>query len=95
MMTSKKLALILSLMLIWMAFTIFALTWGFRYDWPDAVHVDYGLPLVWATHTLSTIAGPVDMWQVNHTNLQIDLLLWIGTMTVAVAVTLYTLNRKA
>jgi hypothetical protein len=28
-----------------------------RYDWPDFVHIDYGLPLKWATHTLVTIAA--------------------------------------
>ena len=71
---------VLPLTAIWIAFTIVALTWGLTYDWPDFVHVDYGFPFVWATHTLSTIAGPVDIWEVNITALTIDLLLWLGSM---------------
>jgi hypothetical protein len=36
-----------------------------RYDWPDFAHIDYGLPLKWATHTLVTIAGPANTWTVD------------------------------
>jgi len=45
---------------VWLAAMFFALAWGSTFDWPDYVHVNYGLPMVWATHVLSTIAGPVD-----------------------------------
>ena len=76
----SSVVLVLSLAVIWIALTIIVLTWGFRYDWPDFVHVDYGFPLVWATRTLSTIAGPADIWEVNITALSIDLLLWLGSM---------------
>ena len=71
---------VLPLTAIWVAVTIVALTWGFTYDWPDFVQIDYGFPFVWATHTLSTIAGPADIWEVNITALTTDLLLWLGSM---------------
>ncbi len=62
------------------ALTIAALTWGTRYNWPDYVHVRYGLPLTWGVHTLGTIVGPVDTWSVNLTSLLLDLVLWLGLM---------------
>ena len=81
-------------MLIWTALTILAVTWGIMYDWPDYVHVDYGFPLVWATHTLSTIAGPADVWNVNLPALLTDLIFWLGSMLTAVAIILYVFNRE-
>lgn len=72
--------------------TIFALLWGFMYDWPDFVHVDYGVPLTWATNTLSTIAGPANLWEVNISNLLIDLVFWFSIITIIVAVLLYKLK---
>jgi len=65
---------------------------GFNYDWPDFVHVDYGLPLTWATHTLSTIAGPANLWNVNIQNLLIDLVFWMALMVTVVALILYKLK---
>jgi hypothetical protein len=62
------------------AIMIAALTWGTRYNWPDNVHVRYGLPLTWGVHTLVTIVGPVDIWSVNLTSLILDLALWLGLM---------------
>ncbi len=72
--------------------TLFALLWGFMYDWPDLVHVDYGVPLTWATNTLSTIAGPANLWEVNISNLLIDLVFWFSIITIIVAVLLYRLK---
>lgn len=86
--------LVLSLAAIWIALAITALIWGFRYDWPDFVHVDYGFPIVWATHTLSTIAGPADIWQVNITALSIDLLIWLGSMVAAMACIFWIEGRR-
>ncbi|MCW4021226.1 MAG: hypothetical protein NWF14_08375 [Candidatus Bathyarchaeota archaeon] len=94
MMLNKRSVSTLAFMVIWTVFTILALTWGIMFDLPDFIHVNYGFPLVWATHTLSTIAGPVDIWQVNVSNLFIDLLVWLGTMVAIAAVTLHTLDRK-
>ena len=62
-----------------------ALTWGIYYQWPDYVHVDYGIPLTWATHTLSTILGPpAAPWGVDVASLQVDLAFWLILIIVAV-----------
>lgn len=55
-------------------------------DWPDYLHVNFGVPFVWAIHTLNTIAGPVDVWKVDLQSLTIDLLIWLGLMLVFVIV---------
>jgi hypothetical protein len=68
------------------------LLWGFYYDWPDFVHVDYGMPLTWATNTLSTFAGPANLWNVNISNLLLDLIFWLSIMIAAVAVMQYKLK---
>lgn len=80
----SSMVLALSLAAVWIALSIVALTWGFRYDWPDFVHVDYGFPIVWGTHTLSTIAGPADIWEVNIAALSIDLLVWLGSTAAVI-----------
>jgi hypothetical protein len=67
-------------MVVWAFLTILGLSWGMSYDWPDNVHIDYGLPLVWSTHTLVTFVGSVDMWRVDMNNLVIDLVFWLGLM---------------
>ena len=85
----KKFLIIIFLLLVWASLTILAVSWGIRYDWPDNVHIDYGLPLVWATHTTSTIIGPVNIWTVNIPSLITDLSLWIGTMIIATAIIFY------
>ncbi|UCH58007.1 MAG: hypothetical protein JSV18_03670 [Candidatus Bathyarchaeota archaeon] len=62
--------------------TIAAITLGVPYNWPDNYHVRHGFPLVWGTHTLSTIAGPADIWSVSVAALVIDLILWLGLMGI-------------
>jgi len=62
--------------------TIFALTWGVRYSWPDNIHVRYGFPLTWGIHTLVTIQGPVDVWRVSLVALVVDLVFWIGILVL-------------
>jgi hypothetical protein len=91
---TKKFWVIIFLV-IWAAVTVLAVTWGTRFDWPDNVHIDYGVPLVWGTQTLSTIVGPVDLWAVDVTSLMIDLAFWLGIMTAVTAVILYFFNKKA
>ncbi len=88
----QKKLVILFFMIVWVAITCVALLFGFSYNWPDFVHVDYGLPLTWATNTQSTLVGPVDQWAVNPSNLLIDLIFWLGIMTAAVTVFLYKLK---
>jgi len=70
----------------WSAVTVLGVLWGSTFDWPDNVHIDYGVPLVWATHTLITIAGPTDIWRVDMQALLADLLLWLGLMVLGLAV---------
>ena len=84
---------ILLFMGLWIAVTAAGLLWGFRYDWPDFVHVDFGVPLTWATNTLSTFAGPADLWSVNIQNLLINLVFWMAIMVAAVALMLYKLKN--
>ena len=91
---TKKFWVILGFLGIWTVLTVLAVTWGTRFDWPDNVHIDYGVPLVWATQTLSTIVGPVNLWSVDVAALMIDLALWLGIMVTAVAAMLYFFNRK-
>jgi len=76
---------VVAFVIIWSTLTVLALMWGVRFDWPDYVHVNYGFPMVWGTHTLNTIAGPVDVWKVDLSSLLVDLLVWLGTMVVGVA----------
>jgi len=56
--------------------TICSLIYGEEVNWPDFYHVNYGLPLSWITRTLSTIAGPVDVFKVNFSTLVIDIIFW-------------------
>jgi hypothetical protein len=91
---TKRFWIILSFLVVWVVLTILAVTWGTRFDWPDYVHIDYGLPFVWATQTLSTIIGPVDLWNVDITALMMDLAFWLGIMVIAVIVMLFFFNQK-
>jgi hypothetical protein len=88
----RKRLVVLCFMVVWAFLTVAALLWGFRYDWPDNVHVDYGLPLTWATNTVSTIAGPANLWDVSVTNLMVDLIFWLAIIVAAVALMLYRLK---
>jgi hypothetical protein len=90
--------LVLSIILFivfWITLTVLAVAWGFIVLWPDYVHVNFGLPLVWATHTLNTIAGPVDKWSVNIPFLLIDLVFWQGLMAIIITIVLRIFHRKA
>ena len=66
---------------------IFSASVGFHYDWPDYVHTNHGVPLVWAIHTESTIAGPTDIWRVNAANLIADIAIWAVLSLVLVTAT--------
>lgn len=71
------------------------MTWGFRYDWPDYVHVDYGLPLKWGTQTLNTIIGPpTKPWEVDLVGLQIDLAFWLGLIVASAVIGAMLDNRR-
>ncbi len=74
---------VLAVLAVWSFGSILGLVWGFRREWPDFVHDVHGLPLSWATHTLSTFAGPADFWSVDLTTLAIDLAIWQAVLAVA------------
>jgi hypothetical protein len=61
---------------------IIAITYGRLVNFPDAVHRLYGFPLNWGTHQLVSIAGPVDIWSINLTNLTFDLAFWMLILLV-------------
>jgi len=83
---------VLSFMVVWALLMVVALLWGFYYDWPDFVHVNYGLPLTWATHTISTIVGPANLWEVNVVYLWADLMFWLSIGFAGVVLILYKLK---
>ena len=56
---------------------LLALTYGVEFSVPDAVSISYGFPFNWGVHQLMTIAGPVDIWNINLTNLMVDLGIWL------------------
>jgi hypothetical protein len=61
---------------------LIALLYGRSVSYPDNVHSLHGLPLIWGTHQLVTIAGPVDYWMVSITNLAIDLVIWLAIIMI-------------
>lgn len=60
-----------------------AMLYGRHVSYPDNVHNLHGFPLVWGTHQLVTIAGPVDTWMVSLTNIAVDLVFWVGLILIA------------
>ncbi len=89
----KKTILTLVFIAVLTVITVLATTWGNRFDWPDNVHVDYGFPFVWATQTLSTIAGAANIWAVDIAALTMNLALWLGILFVG-SVVLMLLNKE-
>jgi len=69
---------LLVLYLLSLATVSFGAIVPFHYDWPDFVHTDYGFPVVWATHTTITFAGPVNSWSVNVLNLIVNITVWMS-----------------
>ena len=67
-------------LLAWATAALVSMLYGVNYAWPDFVHVNYGFPLTFATHTLNTIAGPVDKWSLDLGSFAIDLMLWVSGM---------------
>ncbi len=81
---------VLFIRLIWIvicsSLTLMGVGWGVKYDWPDFVHVDYGFPVKWATHTLITFTGPADQWTVDPTMLLLDIALWHTALIVGIII---------
>lgn len=85
----KKTIMTLVLIAAFCIITIIAITRGNQVDWPDNFHIDYGFPFVWATQTLSTIVGAVNIWVVDITALTMNLVIWLGIMVVCSAVLIF------
>ena len=68
---------------------IVAMVYGRNVSYPDNVHVLHGFPLVWGTHQLVTIAGPVDFWYVSTVNLVVDLVFWVSLILITPYLTNY------
>ena len=90
----KSLFIMIAFSLICAILTILAVSWGISCDWPDNGHVDYGLPLVWATHTTSSIVGPVSIWIVDIHSLIIDLCLLLSIMLIGSSIMVYILTKN-
>jgi hypothetical protein len=89
----KKTIMTLAVIAAFSILTVIAITWGNQIDWPDNVHVDYGFPFVWATQTLSTIVGAVNIWTVDITAIAMNLAFWLGITIVCSAVVLLLIKE--
>ena len=76
------------------AVAVVSMTYGTTYNWPDFVHVNYGIPLAFATHTLDTIAGPVDTWSLDVGSLAADLIFWLAGIMVILLTAVYLESRS-
>jgi hypothetical protein len=74
---------------VWAVIAVVGMTYGTTYNWPDYVHVNYGIPLVFATHTLDTIAGPVDKWSLDLGSLAVNLTFWLAGMVIILLIVVY------
>ncbi len=71
---------------IWGVATIAFLTYSTNAGTPDNLHADFGIPLTFAVHTTSNIAGPIDTWNVDMNALAGDLAFWlIGLIAIVLA----------
>ncbi len=72
---------------VWAIATVASMTYGITYNWPDFVHVNYGFPVAFATHTISTFTGAADSWAVDLGSLATDLAFWaLGMIAVFLVV---------
>ena len=81
-------------LLAWATAALVSMLYGANYAWPDFLHVNYGFPLTFATHTLNTIAGPVDRWSLDLGSFAIDLMLWVTGMAAISLAGIYLESRS-
>lgn len=86
-MTFRKMVAALSIGTVgWIAASMVAMTYGMQLNWPDYVHVNFGFPLTYAIHTLDTIVGPADSWDVNLGAFAADMVFWFaGILAIMLA----------
>ncbi len=81
----RRLTLVLvAVAAVWAIASVATMTYGTLVTWPDYVHTNFGIPLTFATHTSSTIAGAVDTWEMDINALALDLAFWLAGMAVIV-----------
>ena len=90
----KKTIITLAFIAVLTVITVLATTYGNQIDWPDNVHVDYGIPFVWATQTLSTIVGAVNIWAVDIAALTMNLALWLAITVIGSAALMLIIKEK-
>lgn len=73
---------------------IFNITYGVTTKNPDDFHISYGVPLSWGTNQQVTIAGPVDTWSINMSNLVLDMVFWI-TLVLALDIVYERMESKS
>ncbi|MDG6908453.1 MAG: hypothetical protein JRN20_22000 [Nitrososphaerota archaeon] len=73
----------------WIVTSMIAMSHGTLLNWPDFVHVIYGFPFTFATHTLNTIVGPVDKWGVDMIALVVDMVFWLSGLIVIFGISEY------
>lgn len=94
MLPRRLLAVMLIVSAVWIAVALGSMMYGTQLNWPDYVHVNYGIPLTFATHTLNTIIGPVDRWSVDIPSLSFDLLFWLVGTAAILMLTWYLSQMK-
>ena len=67
---------------------------GIERNWPDFLHWDYGLPITWRRHVLSTIAGPIDKWEYDFLALAVDFFFWI-VIVGSIIMALFLMSQRA
>ena len=91
---ARYLFLATGISIAWAVAAVTSMTYGTTYNWPDYLHVNYGFPLTFATHTLSTIAGPVDRWSLDPDLLTADLAFWSSSIVVILLALVYFEGRS-
>lgn len=79
---------------IWAVAAAVSMTYGTSINWPDYLHTNHGFPLTFATHTLNTLAGPVDKWSLDLGALSADLTFWLAGMVVFLLVAVHLEGRS-
>ena len=90
----RRFAIAVVAALVWAFASVVGMAHGTLLNWPDFVHVIYGFPITFATHTLNTIIGPVDKWNIDIVALTIDLSFWLLGLIAIFGVSAYFQSRS-
>lgn len=79
---------------VWAVASVALMTYGRLLSWPDYVHMNFGVPFTFATHTLNTIVGEVDLWVLDLGALAADLVFWSAGM-LSILLVVFWLDARA